>query len=233
LRGQGSNNGLIAMQFDSYITDKLEGVDLYFTQLYDSLNLGYFFKLMVWGDDNGKPGEVLYESEIDSTVNYSDEINKYIRFPFERTVTVSNKFYVGMMQYNQYMLNIGLDINNKTNGHLFYNLGEGWEISGAPGILMMRPYVKKPLTKVEENIFPGTELQVWPNPADTHLFLKAGDISLDGSTVSIYDLTGKILYRDRYTGEEISTGMLNEGIYILRLDNGQSNPLTVKFLVRR
>ena len=71
LRGQGTSGGIFAVRFNSFISDELGGVDVYFTQLKDSLNLNYYFKFMVWDDFEGLPGNVLYDADVDYSVFYS------------------------------------------------------------------------------------------------------------------------------------------------------------------
>ena len=69
LRGSGTAGGLVAMKYNSYQADYLGGVNISFNQVYDSLNLGYYFKLVVWDEDEGKPGSVIWEDEKDYKVD--------------------------------------------------------------------------------------------------------------------------------------------------------------------
>ncbi len=113
LRGQGTKNSSVAVKYFSFKADEIAGVDISFNQLRDSLNLDYYFKLIVWSDNNGVPGSILLEDEADLTPDYSTHFPGFIRYYFSEPVTVSGTFYVGWRQYNQYLLNVGLDKNNR------------------------------------------------------------------------------------------------------------------------
>lgn len=234
LRGQGSNNGLIAVRFDSYIADELGGVDIYFTQLKDSLNLGYYFKFMVWNDFDGMPGELIYEGETDYTAVYSDNLNKFVRFPFERTVGVNGKFYVGVLQYNQFLLNIGLDVNTPAGGNLLYSLGGDWLVSSAPGSLMLRPFVQRNYSSVRDKEQQHASLNIRPNPASEYIGV---DIPFETDnqeySLSIFDITGKLVKTFVNYREEIYIGNIEEGLYIVTLSNPKGMIKTGKLLIGR
>ena len=53
LRGGGSSNGIVAMKYYSFQPDQLGGVNIFFNQVLDSLNLNYYFNLVVWDDLEG------------------------------------------------------------------------------------------------------------------------------------------------------------------------------------
>ncbi|HER09273.1 MAG TPA: hypothetical protein ENO20_10225, partial [Bacteroides sp.] len=113
LRGQGTRNGSVAIKYHAFVPDLLGGVDICFNQLYDSVNLGYYFKLMVWAEDDGLPGQVLWEDEHDLIPRYAGSLHGFVRYRFSQPVPVNGKFFVGWKQYNEYMLNVGLDLNNR------------------------------------------------------------------------------------------------------------------------
>ncbi len=235
LRGQGTSNGVIAIKFNSFIPDKLGGVDVYFTQLKDSLNLNYYFKFMVWNDNDGTPGQILYEGVTDHTVTYADALNKYVRFFFDHTVNVDGPFYVGILQYNQYLINIGLDINTPHNGNLFYNLGSGWQVSNAPGSLLLRPFVQRSYSA--GIVEPGKQsgmISIWPNPSSEFLRIQPSpEINLNDLNMTITDITGKKIRSYAQVTEEIYTGDLPEGLYFMIFSKGNTLFSTEKLLIRR
>lgn len=217
LRGQGTNNGRIAVRFNSFIADELGGVDIYFTQLKDSLNTGYYYKFMVWDDNNGVPGKTIYEDEPDYAVEYADSLNRFIRYKFRQTVSVSGIFYVGLMQYNQFLLNIGMDINKPASGNLLYNLGNDWQQSSAPGSLMLRPFVSRTYSSDKEEVSGSASVRIGPNPATNHLWVDLPpQISGKKVYVSVYDLTGKLIDSYQLTDREIFTGNLPGGVYLFK-----------------
>jgi hypothetical protein len=233
LRGQGTNNGLIAVKFSSFIADELGGVDIYFTQLLDSLNLDYYYKFMVWDDDEGKPGTLLYSDQVDHTVVYSDQINRYARFFFAEKVPVSGTFYVGLLQYNMFLLNIGLDINKPAGGNLFYNIGNGWVPSEAPGSLMIRPFVDRPYSVSVQDQVKGVPVRIWPNPATELVRIDVSDrtASTDQVTVTVRDITGRIVGSYRGT-TEIPVSNLPAGIYLFTVGSNQQVFGTERIIIK-
>ncbi len=234
LRGQGTNNSKIAVRFNSFITDELGGVDIYFTQLYDSLNLGYYYKFMVWDDNNGLPGNIIYEDEPDYAVEYADSLNTFIRYKFKETITVSGTFYVGLLQYNQYLLNIGMDINKPAGGNIFYNLGSEWQQSYAPGSLMIRPFVKRSYSNSRDREIDFTTLRIGPNPAEDYVRIDLPPEAADASIhLSVYDITGKMVDAYSEIDQEIYTGDLSEGIYLFKFTSDKLLFKTERIIIQR
>ena len=233
LRGQGTNNGLIAVKFNSFIADELGGVDIYFTQLIDSLNLDYYYKFMVWDDAEGQPGDLIYNGQIDHTVVYSDRINKYTRFEFAQEVPVNGTFYVGLLQYNTFLLNIGMDINKPAGGTLFYNIGNGWIPSEAPGSLMIRPFVKRSYSVSAQDPLLPTEIRIWPNPATEMVRIEVPEQSTPVNEISVVirDVTGRIV--GSYQGDsEIPVSNLPAGMYLFSIGNRNQILSTERIIVK-
>ncbi|MCA1746792.1 MAG: T9SS type A sorting domain-containing protein, partial [Bacteroidales bacterium] len=234
LRGQGSANGRFAVRFTSFIADELGGVDIYFTQLKDSLNLGYYYKFMVWDDDNGMPGDILYEDAPDNAVEYADSLNTFIRYKFKETVSISGTFYVGLLQYNQFLLNVGMDINKPATGNLLYNLGNEWQPSSAPGSLMLRPFVMRSYSS-DDGRKPGiTNLRIGPNPAGDYLFVEPSpEAAAARIQLSVYDITGRVVDSYGEVGREVFTGHLPEGVYLFRFTSDKFHFKTERIIIKR
>lgn len=234
LNGLPSVNGLVAVRFDSYIPDNLGGVDIYFTQLKDSLNSSFYYKFMVWDDNEGMPGQLIYQDEVDYKVEYSENINQFQRYFFKSQVPVEGIFYVGMMQYREYMLNIGMDINKPANGNLFYNLGSEWQVSEAPGSLMLRPFVLRNYSSVEKAVPAMSHLKVWPNPAKDYIRIDYPDyMNSTDVLIQLYDISGKIAGSWREGIEEIPAGNLSEGIYFLTVRTAGGIVASEKIIIQR
>jgi len=228
LRGQGSKDGKVALKYNIYEPDQLGGVETYFNQIYDSINLDYYFRFVVWNDDDGQPGSIIYEDEKARKPVYADSINGLVRFRFDNPVPVEGVIYVGWRQVNEYLLNVGLDINSKpADPVLYYSIGDGWKPSNAPGIIMLRPYLYSESDGILQRS-PGS-INIFPNPAfNTVRF----EIGYDEKYVEIFDLGGRLVINRTVTGNEINVSDLDEGIYIIRLKT--SNEIfTAKLLISR
>jgi hypothetical protein len=234
LRGQGTRNGSVAIKYHSYQPDELGGVDISFNQLYDSVNLGYYFKLMVWDDNEGVPGSVLLEDGNDHVPAYLTSFPGFIRYHFSEPVQVDGTFYVGWRQYNEFMLNVGLDLNNRPSPHvMFYNYQGSWEISAAPGVMMFRPFLYDETTGQGAHEAAGKPVRIYPNPAsDRVTFHIPGDFFPGEMVIDIYDPSGRLVdHRVTGTGS-LDVSQLPVGIYFLRMHAGGSQT-HAKLLINR
>ncbi|MFZ5941785.1 MAG: T9SS type A sorting domain-containing protein [Bacteroidota bacterium] len=234
IRGQNTNNGKVAVKFNSYISDYIGGVDICFNKLLDSVNLGYYFRLEVWSDDNGKPGPALYIDENDYTPSYTDDINGFVRYYFAEPVAVNKDFYVGWMQYNKFLLNVGLDRNNApSSSRTYFNFTGEWQQSLIPGNLMIRPFLyRNPTGSTHPAESPG-ELRIYPNPSSGLIRLDLPEDAGTNLEMEIYDLSGRKILSGMQQGREIDTGNLGEGLYLLRVRGENKQVYTSKFLISR
>jgi len=220
LRGQGTKNSSVAVKFHSYTADEIGGVDISFNQLYDSVNLSYYFKLIVWDDNGGIPGSRIFEDEKDLVPDYSSRHNGFIRYYFSEPVAVDGDFYVGWNQYNQYLLNVGLDLNSQTSSSvLFYNYQGTWEDTKYPGVILLRPFLYDETVGTKDLEAGSATLQTYPNPATDRVYIKlpgneeSGDVRVD-----IFDASGRLVRQSLIrSGEQLDVSKLSGGLYFLKI----------------
>ncbi len=224
LRGGGSADGVVAMQYYSYQPDNLGGVYMYFNHVYDSLNLGYYFNLVVWDDSDGQPGSVIWEDDNEYKPIYTTTYPGFIKYQFSEPVLVDGPFYVGWRQFNQYILNIGLDLNNKPSPSvMFYNFQGIWQSSSAPGVMMLRPYLYD-----ETSGLPGTSaktasMQIYPNPAKDLIFFEIpADTEGNKIQLEIYDASGRLMSLSNPHTNSLDISSYPAGIYYIRALVGKS-----------
>lgn len=220
LRGQGTKNGSVAVKYHSYMADEIGGVDISFNQLYDSVNLGYYFKLVVWDDNGGIPGSRIFEDEDDLVPDYSTNHPGFIRYYFSEPVQVDGDFYVGWTQYNQYMLNVGLDLNNQTSSPvLFYNYQGTWEETIYDGVILLRPFLYDETVGIKDQETGTESLQVYPNPASDIVYLNLPDEGQGGEVLAdIFDASGKLVQQKVISGgSQLDVSELTEGMYFLKI----------------
>ena len=130
---------------------------------------------MIKGESKKK---ISFEKEGDMNIN------------FENTVHVDGTFYIGILQYNQYLLNVGLDISQSHKGNLLYNLGSDWNVSGAPGNLMFRPYVMRSYSSAQDQIHNQMSVILYPNPVSAALNFKFPDSVFEGDVkINVYNIS--------------------------------------------
>ncbi|MCK9254589.1 MAG: T9SS type A sorting domain-containing protein [Bacteroidales bacterium] len=228
ISGQNTAYSSLAYQFTPLVSGKLFGVYIYFNKVLNEGNKKYFF-LNVWKDDNGIPGDTLFQ-KIGVLPEYSDDINGFIYYPLDTALLIDTTFYIGWTKTTDDMLNCGFDIHNDASQFLFYNVSGTWENSSIPGALMLRPVFEyEPIEQTnifEENF---AEFQIYPNPANNFINIESFS---NNDIVQIFDFTGKLLLSTA-SKNQIDISDLSSGIYIVKLISNFVNYKTQKLLIAR
>jgi hypothetical protein len=215
INGLGSRNAMVATRFTSFISDTLRAIRICFNDSYMNSNLR-IFDLMVWDDDNGVPGNILYSSE--DTVKQGATINGFYTYKIPDGIGINGIFYVGWRQITETFLNAGLDVNTPHGDKQFFWLNGTWQQSQIKGSVMIRPVVGDPLriTYVNDTYYRNKSIfTVWPNPATDYLNFSSNELQLSGKlNISIVDISGRELIKLPYT-ERIDISALSNGIYFI------------------
>ena len=216
INGLGSRNAMFAYRFKSFMQDTIRAISICFNQSYMNSNQRAF-DLMIWDDNNGMPGNLLYVKE-EVLVEKSENINGFHDYIIPAGVRVEEDFYIGWRQRSETFLNAGFDVNTPHNGRQFYWLNGNWIQSQVQGSVMIRPVTGKPLTTSINDVISGNRsiIKVWPNPASDYINIDAG-IHLSGSaSVIITDIHGRKLMEVPYE-EQIRISSLGNGICFLMI----------------
>ena len=143
INGLGSRNAMAAYRFVSYIQDTLRAVRICFNDSYLETNKRAF-DLMVWDDNNGIPGNVLF-TKGEVMVEQGDLINGFYDYKIPGGVMVNSTFYVGWKQRSETFLNVGFAVNTPHNGKQLYWLNGAWPPSQSKCSIMIRHVVGNPL----------------------------------------------------------------------------------------
>jgi len=216
INGLGSRNAMAAYRFVSYLPDTLRAVRICFNDSYQEANKRAF-DLMVWDNNNGVPGNVLF-SKAEVMVEQGDMINGFYTYYIPEGVMVNGTFYIGWRQRSETFLNAGLDINTPNAGRQLYWLNGEWKLSQVAGSIMIRPVVGYPpkITSVAD-IYDTKKniISVWPNPATDFLNVSCSDLQLSGLLyLTVMDMSGRQLMKVPFN-ERIDISSLHEGIYII------------------
>jgi len=216
INGLGSRNAMLAYRFRSYMQDTLRAIQICFNDSYMNANKRAF-DLMVWGDNNGIPGDVLYTVE-EVMVEKIGGVNSFYTYRLPDGVPVNNIFYIGWRQRSETFLNAGVDFNTPNKGRQFYWLNGNWIQSQVDGSVMIRPIVGKRIrtTSIDDTRFPDRNLiKIWPNPAYDVLNISSNEpIISELSYITITDLNGREVMNVRYS-EQLNISALPRGIYIV------------------
>ncbi len=216
VNGLGSRNAIVAYRFKSYMKDTIRAVRICFNDSYLNSNIRAF-DLMIWDDNNGLPGNVLYSLE-DLMVVKGDEINGFYTYNLPDGVRVDDIFYIGWKQRSETFLNAGFDINTPHGGKQLYWLNGEWHQSQVQGSVMIRPVVGDPLktTSIDDTYYHNKNtFRLWPNPASDYINIDWNELAISQSAyVTFIDINGRELMKVPYS-ERINISSLSEGIYIV------------------
>ena len=222
--------GKFAVRFDLAEFDTIAGVQLLFNHTLKDANDKYF-DIVVWKDENGRPGEEVYRLEGQRPI-WQEMPYQFSYYRFTKPVLLSGAFYMGIEQRSDDLINIGFDASVDNIQYNFINTNGAWQQSSKHGSLMIRPVVGSSYyIGVDENgTSTGTGAFVlYPNPASSTLHLD-GDIQ--NGQVCIYDLTGRRVFEGEYQSE-IPVSQLNDGMYFLSITTAEGQVFTQKFIIKK
>ncbi len=231
VNGQGSRNAMVALQFRSFIADSVKALKICFNDAYDNANQRSF-DIMVWADDNGKPGVLLSTTEGPVAVPGTD-LNGFVTYHFDKPVSVNGPFWVGWKQLSETFLNTGLDLNTYSAGRHYYMLSGTWEPSQAPGTVMLRPVMKGEgsSTSSDESALLNDLFRIYPNPSKGQVTLMASDRAPDDFIIEVLSSTGaSVMSIDRTDRPDFSS--LSAGTYIIIIKTREGKPLSLMRLIR-
>lgn len=240
------SQGEVTTMFETHFADTLRAVQFHFNPQTNPVTSNNF-TIVVYKDNNGKPGDSLYTQTYVLPQYAMWGPNGYTTYILTRPVPVpAGKFYVGWKQNTIFKINIGFDKNRDNTDRHFYKTTGSWNSYSDPdlgydGTLMIRAVVGGPVTPGE---FLGTpvyetpaeithSLLLYPNPVSDRLYFRSSMAPEKIMQVEIYDLQGRQVRSDNLAGyESISVQGLQPGVYLLRARNEEEGFIqTKKFIV--
>ena len=216
--GPTGTQARIAIKYDVYEADSLIGVSMHFVPSVNDVSNNLFL-LTVWENDNGVPGNVLYEDDIffPRQPIYKNGINLFHTYYFTDTlkVSVGSSFFVGWRQLDADRLNLGLDRNIDNSSFIRYSSdgGVNWFTSPFYGSAMIRPVFSTDLDNqlaTQSSFSPN--LVFYPNPTDG--LLKIKDLN-ELYEVHVFNSTGNLLHV--FSSNRIDLSSFSSGMYFIEI----------------
>ncbi len=229
--GVAASGSAVAYQFKLNTPDTLRSVLIYFSQ--DSFEQTAYFNLIVWRNNNGKPGEMIYQQN-DIPIKAPSGLYAFTNYKLDTTLLVSGTFFVGYEQLNQNLI-VGFDANNDAGDKIFYNAGNQWYPSQFHGALLIRPVLGSPLISgITQHVASQSHsIRIYPNPATNEIHLADININrIKPVEISIYDLLGHRVIHQFLTQNRIKTELLPSGLFLLKIRQG-NRLYSTKFLIRK
>jgi len=199
----------------------LRGIAMFFNRVQGDHN-DNFFTMKVWDNNNGKPGNVIWEQE-NLKPKFSEQLNRLQIYEIDPPLAVIGTFFIGWEQTTAALLNVGFDTHYDASENLFYNATGSWEQSLMAGSLIMRPllfYYYDPFG-IDEKL-PDNSWSIYPNPVtgrQIHIknsLIPAYELESTGARIRIYDMTGRNLIDTPYKST-VTTHSLKNGFYIIHI----------------
>lgn len=233
LFGGGTIGATIAQKFYNYKADTLKGIMIYFNRSYNDAN-NKPFRLMVWSDDNGKPGNVIYQKN-SVKPKFTDSLNKFSVYRIDPLFIPVGNFYIGWMKETQEALNVGFDMNANNKSRLFFNMYGYWENTQFEGTLMIRPILGK-MHQIPTNVTPNPisqNISIYPNPAKDNISIKA-DNDAEIATIQVFNSVGNVVISQNYYNQEpINIQNIPPGFYIVKVCPKKGKCITSKLMIVR
>ena len=214
-----------AVKFELSEMDTLSGVQILFNHTLNDANNKYF-DIVVWKDNNGKPGDEVYRLANKKPI-WSENLYQFAFYKFPNLIRLNGTFYVGLVQRENGLINIGIDMTNNNSQYNYFNTNGSWQQSSMPGSIMIRPVVGKGYyIGVEEN--PETSgVCLYPNPTSSLLHIEG---VTQGQSIALYDITGRKVLQTTFT-PELSVEGLSPGLYLISITTTEgiiNRKITVK-----
>ncbi|MDF2438529.1 MAG: hypothetical protein K0Q95_2905 [Bacteroidota bacterium] len=226
----------IAEKFTLRVSDTLRCIDIYFNPQWTDASQ-YTFKLKVWANSGGAPGSLIYANPTLDIPEYAHGgHDQFTRYYLDAPVYLNGgtTFFIGFDQNTSQPINIGVDVNTDSQDNLYYNTNGSWQHPPVSGSLMMHPVLGTAAAAVgiNENLVNNQTFTLYPNPSNDRLFI-GSDKAYSAVSYTVTDLVGKtVLINSVPLNEAIDVSSLSNGVYFMRLNNGNTIS-TQKFIISR
>jgi len=222
------NIAFLAMKFSLNRSDSLSAVRMWFNQTKNHENEEATFSIIVWKDNNGEPGEIIFTLEA-CKPEFGEEFLDFAEYRFNKILLDTGKFWIGFEQQGNVQLNIGFDQNNDSRAFFRYNTQGVWETSAYAGTPMIRP-VFGDLKPLKINITQRLTTTIAPNPATDYIQISNQEIPI--TKVEIFNIIGQIIDTKQCRDNYIQMNMTNHppGIYFVRVTTANHTVETFKLI---
>jgi len=238
---RGVEYAQVAYKFTTYKRDTLNSILIYFNQTLNTTDPT--FNLCVWADNKGKPGKLLAQQS-GEYINYAKGVNLFSLYPIktESIIDTTNKlifdrnqtFYIGWIQPQDILLNVGVDLNKTVKKKLFFKTGLDWQESLITNPIMLRPvFDKNPnIVKVTEITKHSNDLLIYPNPTTGICTIAIADKDISGFEIVVKTVLGQEIRRQK-ADRMLDLSDLPNSLYYVSLISTTGEIKTGKLIINR
>ncbi|MFO7370674.1 MAG: T9SS type A sorting domain-containing protein [Bacteroidales bacterium] len=237
IAGPSMPGALLAYRFRIFQTDTLRAVDFYFNKTINDIYEELEFRLCVWKDYAGKPGELLYMSDELYTPDYSTDRPEfkrvYVRANQDLVITDTSLF-VGLKQETDQFLNLGYDVSRNNLNRTYVNISGNWFNPGnsmIPGTIMIRAVfgAKDLINDVPEITNVGSDIVLFPNPVSETLHIRSSETKIN--SISFVDMTGRLIHTQEGTCSTLDVSWIPPGVYQVVISTSKHTQVHRKIII--
>lgn len=228
-----------AVRFTLNAIDTLKSVRVYFDPIIEgNIIKASSFRLMVWSNNGGSPGGLLYKDSLMYPTYVSGGYNLMPTYNLTSCLPLPiGTYFIGIMQTTDQPLNIGLDKNTNHKDALFYDISGNWVQSAIPGSIMINPVmgctVPTPTVGLRE-YENENKIQLYPNPAQNNITVSYIGNQINKLDINIISTLGQIVFsKTIHHNEQIDISELPNGIYYIHAVDSKQNVSSKKLIISR
>ncbi len=219
----------LAYKFSTTVPDSLKGIFFYFPYMKNDISQ-FTFKIIVWNDNNGVPGNIIYQSGILEKPIYSPDINDFVRYNLSFPVAVNGNYYIGWEQTTNDKIFIGLDKNINNQSKIFNTLTGSWNNTSVSGSLMMRPDfgIGEPAAGVFNHKTNSLQVNIFPNPAQDFINIRINNEEVFTTEkkfgIRITNVLGEeiLFFKTSSCDFQVDVAPFQNGIYFIEIKSEKS-----------
>ena len=199
--------GQVAVQYWVNQPDTLTHIDIYFPNIAPASD-GRAITLRIFNELNNANARITQSV----TINRADQLNQFQRYRLDRSLIVSDTFFIAYEQNVNDFIGIGFDRSNpEAARYIFENSDDQWvRNERLRGAIMIRPVFKSGFELVLDAAKDEfDDYTIYPNPADVSL-----QVSGHYQKIEIRNLSGQLVFiQEKQEEHDLST--LDSGLYLV------------------
>lgn len=229
--------GQLAEKFVITVADTLQAIDIYWNPVLTDATL-YTFNLMVWANNGGVPGSVIFTDTTAVPIYNKTGHNQFTRYYLQKkkVYLIPGTYYFGMKQNTNQFLNVGVDKNINTQDKIFYNASGTWYTPSYSGSLMLHPVFgsTSDFTGITAPVKKEDTFDIYPNPASDKLFVESESQNTRHHRIySVIDLYGRNIKSGLLSEiDYIDVSELSNGIYFFKITSSSGTSIK-RFIISR
>jgi hypothetical protein len=239
ISGESTAGALLAYRFRIFKPDTLRALDMLFNKTRNHYNANLNFRLCVWKDAAGVPGDLIYMSPELFSPGDEKGMPGFTRYaiPADTNLVINDtSIFAGWKQVTEDFLNLGYDVNRNNLPRTYVNISGDWFNPGGgsliPGSLMIRTVfgAKELVTGGKDIRGTARGVTLFPNPASDRI-----NIRVTGFTpgrIRLLDMHGRVLLDESGNRDQVDVSALPSGLYFMQLIAADGTPVSRKIVVR-